>query len=454
MAFLDDDYLLTNTTARQLFSEIRDLPILDPHNHASAQEIVENRHWKDLWEVEGATDHYVWELMRRRGVPEEKITGAADNHEKWIALARVFPELVGNPTYEWIHLDLRRRLGIFEEICAETAERIWREGLEKLAREEMRPQAVLEAMQVETLCTTDDPTTCLPYHEAAAEAVRYTAVLPTWRPDKAMDPTRPAWRAFLEALAEETGEDVALLSGLEAALGKTHAYFRSLGAVASDHGCSTIWTGPVPRTRAEEIHRKAWDGRPLSEEDRRDYQAYLLRFFGELNRDAGLVMQFHVGAVRDYRRKLWEELGPDSGGDISTQQVDFARGLHWFLNEFDGALKIVLYCLDPTHLPTIATIARAFPNVFVGAAWWFNDSPLGMEQQLKYLATVDLLYNHAGMVTDSRKILSFGSRTEMFRRVLCRVLGEMVEAGQAPLRRAEELARRLAYDRPYELFFA
>ncbi|GAB4252570.1 MAG: glucuronate isomerase [Acidobacteriota bacterium] len=454
MAFLDEHYLLTTPTSRELFAEIRDLPILDPHNHASAREIVENRPWSDLWEVEGATDHYVWELMRRRGIPEEKITGTASNHDKWLALARVFPEFIGNPTYEWVHLDLRRRLGIFDEICAETAEDIWCKSLEKLAGDDLRPQAVLESMQVETLCTTDDPTLRLPYHETAAEAVRYTAVLPTWRPDKAMDPTQPAWRSFVEGLAEETGETPEALGGLEAALAKTHAYFRRLGAVASDHGFSTIWTGPVARTRAEEIYRRAWEGESLSLLDRRDFQAYLLRLFGEWNRDAGLVMQLHVGAVRDYRHKLWKELGPDSGGDISTQQVDFAEGLRWFLNEFDGTLKIVLYCLDPTHLPTVATIARAFPNVFVGAAWWFNDSPLGMEQQLKYLATVDLLYNHAGMVTDSRKILSFGSRTEMFRRVLCRVLGEMVEAGQVPLRRAMELARRLAYDRPYELFFA
>jgi glucuronate isomerase len=151
--------------------------------------------------------------------------------------------------------------------------------------------------------------------------------------------------------------------------------------------------------------------------------------------------------------KLLEENGPDSGGDISTQNVEFVENLHTFLNQFDGQLKVVLYCVDPTHLPTLATIARAFPTVFLGSAWWWNDSPYGMESQLKYMATVDLLSNHAGMVTDSRKLISFGSRTEMFRRILCQVVGEMIERGQVPEDPAESLVRRLCYDRPKELFF-
>jgi len=454
MAFLDENYLLTTGTARRLYEDVRNLPVLDPHNHADAGEIVLNRNWLDIWQVEGATDHYVWELMRRRGVPEEKITGTASPREKWRALAEVFPDFVGNPTYEWVHLDLRRRFGVDQVICAETADEIWERTAHALTLPEMRPRQVLAAVQVEKLCTTDDPTLRLPFHEAARQEVPSTAVLPTWRPDKLVDPTRSDWRERVLRLGEESGENVSVLAGFERALAATHAYFRRLGAVASDHGFTRIESRFVPRARAAEIYEAAWQGRTLSSEERSDFQVYLLRLFGELDADAGMVMQLHVGAVRDYRRRLWQELGPDAGGDISTQQVDWVGGLHWFLNEFDGPLKIVLYCLDPTHLPTVATIARAFPNVFVGAAWWFNDSPFGMALQLKYLATVDLLFNHAGMVTDSRKILSFGSRTEMFRRAVCRVLGEMVEEGQIPEDPARRVARRLAYDGPRELFFA
>ena len=125
MSFLDQSYLLESETAEKLYEQVKNLPIVDAHNHGDVKEIVENEGWNDIWEVEGATDHYVWELMRRRGVPEEKITGDASNKEKWQALAGIFPEIAGNPTYEWIHLDLKRRFGIDKTISENTADVIW-----------------------------------------------------------------------------------------------------------------------------------------------------------------------------------------------------------------------------------------------------------------------------------------------------------------------------------------
>ena len=127
MTFMDSEYLLETPAAKRLYEEIRDLPILDPHSHLDVEELVENEGWTDIWEVEGATDHYVWELMRKRGVPEERITGGASNREKWTALAKVFPAFAGNPTYEWVHLDLKRRFGIEKPISADTADEIWEE---------------------------------------------------------------------------------------------------------------------------------------------------------------------------------------------------------------------------------------------------------------------------------------------------------------------------------------
>ena len=101
--FLGDDYLLGSETARELYREIRDLPIVDAHNHADIVEVVDNRPWTDIWQVEGATDHYVWEMMRKRGVSEEMITGEASNHDKWLALAGIFPQLVGNAAnWKWL----------------------------------------------------------------------------------------------------------------------------------------------------------------------------------------------------------------------------------------------------------------------------------------------------------------------------------------------------------------
>jgi glucuronate isomerase len=176
--------------------------------------------------------------------------------------------------------------------------------------------------------------------------------------------------------------------------------------------------------------------------------------FAEMNTKENWTMQLHIGSYRDYRKKLFDSLGSDSGGDISAGFVDIARGMKEFFNAFDGKVKIIIYCMDMTYLSVAATIARAFENIFLGAPWWFNDSPFGMRFQLQYIASVDLLSNFAGMVTDSRKLMSYGSRTEMFRRILCDVAGEMVDRGQIPFKEALELCNELCYFRPKELFFS
>ncbi|MFN4190419.1 MAG: glucuronate isomerase, partial [Pseudothermotoga sp.] len=204
--------------------------------------------------------------------------------------------------------------------------------------------------------------------------------------------------------------------------------------------------------RAQEIFHKALK-QNVSLEDFLDFQSYMFYVFAQMNYEKNWKMQLHIGALRDYRDKLFEKLGPDSGGDISAGYLDIATGMRDFFNAFDGKTAIVLYCLDTTYLSVMTTIARAFENVFLGAPWWFNDSPYGMQLQLQYIASVDLLGNMVGMVTDSRKLMSYGSRTEMFRRVLSSVVGEMVQRGQIPFKEAIELCVELSYTRPKEFFF-
>ena len=452
MGFLDEDYLLESASARRLYDEIRDLPILDPHSHVDVAALARNEGWTDIWEVEGATDHYVWELMRKRGVPERKITGDAPNREKWDALAAVFPEFAGNPTYEWVHLDLKRRFGIEKPISAETADEIWTETKAALEGPEMRQRRLLREMDVEVVSSTDDPTSDLEHHRTLADEFDGVTVRPTWRPDAAMGIDAPDWPAYVDRLGDATDTDVADLDGFLAALRTSHEYFDANGCGASDHGLSEAVTKPVDRDRAADVYERAYAGEPLTDADVTDFKAFVLDRIGELNRETDWVTQLHIGPVRDYRDSLYEELGTDAGGDVSTGDLDLADNLRYFLNRFDEELEVVLYVVDPTHYPTVATVARAFPHVSVGAAWWFNDSPHGIGSQLEYVVTVDLLANYGGMVSDSRKLLSFGSRFEMFRRTLANTVGEMVERGQVPGHVAEDLVRRVAYERPADLW--
>ncbi|ELZ39050.1 glucuronate isomerase [Halorubrum saccharovorum DSM 1137] len=452
MGFLDEDYLLESASARRLYDEISDLPILDPHSHVDVAALARDEGWNDIWEVEGETDHYVWELMRKRGVSERKITGDATNREKWNALASVFPEFAGNPTYEWVHLDLKRRFGIEKPISAATADEIWEETKAALDEPAMRQRRLLREMNVEVVSSTDDPTSDLEHHRTLADELDDVTVRPTWRPDAAMGIGDAGWREYVATLGDATDTDVSDFDGFLAALRTSHEYFEANGCGASDHGLSEIRSRSVDRRRAADVYERAAAGEALTDGDVADFEAFVLERIGEMNRETDWVTQLHIGPVRDYRDSLYDELGADAGGDISTGDLDLADGLRYFLNRFDEELEIVLYVVDPTHYPTVATVARAFPNVSVGAAWWFNDSPHGIRSQLEYVGTVDLLANYGGMVSDSRKLLSFGSRFEMFRRSLANVVGEMVERGQMPMTVAEDRVRQVAYERPAELW--
>ncbi|WP_459194089.1 glucuronate isomerase [Halosimplex sp. J119] len=452
MSFLDETYLLETGAAETLYEGIADRPILDPHTHADVVEIVENDGWDDIWEVQGATDHYVWSMMRKRGVDEELITGDATNREKWTAFAEVVPEMAGNPVYEWLHLDLKRRFGIEKPVSTETADEIWAETSEQLERDDMRPQELLREMGVEVVGTTDDPTDNLAYHERAVEEVDGVDVRPTWRGDRAVNVQNADFDEFVADLDDATDFDPDDVDGFRAALEATHDRFAERGCVACDIGIREPVSRPVSDERAREIFDKRRAGKQLSEREIEDFQAYMLAFVTELNVEKGWVTQLHMGPVRHYRQELYETIGPAAGGTATTGDLNLTEGLRHLVNRFDGEGEIVLYVVDPTHYPSITTIARAFPNVSVGPAWWYNDSPFGMDHQLDYAGSVDLLANHAGMVSDSRKLLSFGSRFEMFRRTLANVVGRKVERGQMPLDVAENLVEHVAYERPRELY--
>ena len=454
MAFQDEKYLLTNDTAAGLYEQVRELPIIDPHNHADVEEIWNNQNYEDLWQVEAATDHYVWEMLRKRGVPEAYITGERSNREKWNALAEVFEELAGNPTFEWIHLDLKRQLGIDELINAGTGDSIWQKAQQILQQDEMKPRALLKRMNVECMCSTDDPLDSLEFHKKLGEAPAMEGVVrPTFRPDKAMAIYKADWCDYINRLEARVGEKFQSIQDLLGALQITHDYFADFGCVASDHGVEVPYAYEVEETDANDAFRKAYAGKTLSEDEMIAFMSYMLAELAEMDAEKGWVFQLHIGAVRDMRDSLSSTLGPDSGGDISDHTIDLVAPLTPLLNRMDDRLKIVIYTLDPNMQSTAATICRAFgQNVNMGSAWWLNDSPIGMKRQLEYIGSVDLLWNFAGMVSDSRKLLSYYSRNEMFRRVLCDVVGGLVEKGQVPLPVAERLVRHLSYERPKELF--
>lgn len=456
MAFMDKDFLLTTNSAKAIYEEIGSLNILDPHNHCDVKALAEDRGFQDLWEAEAATDHYVWELMRKCGVAEEFVTGKnTSNYEKWKALAGVFELFAGNPTYEWIHLDLRTRLGIDLEINAENADAIWEQSKAKLQTKEFSPQSLIIAMNVEAMCSTDDPADTLDYHKTLrGESSRIQGrVRPTFRPDNAMNIEKPTWNAYVDRLGKRWSRNLDTLDDFLDVLAHAHAAMGELGAVASDHGVVTPFAQQLDKAVAAELFKKARDGQKLTPAEIADFKGFFLNEMAELDSKTNWVFQLHYGCVRDVRKSLFDSLGADVGGDISDHSIEVVKPLLPLLNRFDNRLKVVLYNMHPAQNATLAMLTRAFgANVCLGPAWWLNDSYIGIKTQLELGASIDLFSNMTGMVSDSRKILSYGSRFDVYRRTLAGVLGDQADRGQMSLKTAKMLAKRLSYDRPREFF--
>ena len=454
MAFLDDNYLLQSDSAKAIYAAVKDLPIIDAHNHCDVKSLAEDRNFADLWECEAATDHYVWEVFRKCGVPEEYLTGKTHtNYEKWMAIAKAFPRIAGNPTYEWIHLDLKRRLGIDEVINERTGDAIWKAAKDILARPEMSQQGLIRQMNVETMCSTDDPADTLEYHQALAKSSIAGVVRPTFRPDKAMNIHKADWPEYIAQLGKRWNTTITSAGELIQVLRRAHKFFAEQGCRASDHGIENPWTYQYTEKQADAVFQKALARQPLSHDDLVCYMSWFTNEVAELDAEDGFVFQMHIGAIRDVRDSLFNALGADVGGDLGDHQTDYIHPLLPLLNRFDGRLKIVLYNMSPVHNATLAQLTRAFGStVNLGLAWWLNDSFVGMERQLEYSSSVDVLSAFAGMVSDSRKILSYGSRFELFRRTLARVLGGMADRGQMPLEVAMERAVELSYQRPKTWF--
>ena len=265
----------------------------------------------------------------------------------------------GNPVYEWIHLDLRRRFDIREMLCADSGERIWQKVNEKLAEPDFKPLELLKKMNVEVMCSTDDPADTLEYHEQVNAKAGRTILRPTWRPDKAMRIHFPGFREYIETLGKRFDTSIDSVKTLVDVLQKSHDFFAEKGCRASDHDTPHPLPGTATLEEAEAVFRKVLAGGTPTQAEIDTYQDYLTLQVAGMDMRAGWVYQMHMGVVRNVRDSLFKALGPDVGGDVSEFYIDIVKPLCSFLNHFDDKLKIVLYCLEPCHEASLAAVARA-----------------------------------------------------------------------------------------------
>ena len=435
-AFMDQDFLLTTETAKHLYHDYAaGMPIIDYHCHLNPREIWDDRKYENITQVWLGGDHYKWRLMRSFGVDEKYITGDAADREKFQKWAETLSLAIGNPLYHWSHLELKNYFSFEGYLTSENAEEVWQLCNEKLAQPGFSARNLILRSNVEVVCTPDDPADSLEWHRKIAEDKSFSVkVLPSFRPDKALGIEKTDYLEYLKRL-----NNPSTFEKLVETLIERLDFFASLGCRVTDHGMAFVPYAEASEAEVEAIYQKRLQGILPAALEEEQFKTALLVRLGRAYKERDLVMQLHFGVIRDLSKRIFRKLGPDAGIDAIGDQAPITK-LARFLNALDetGKLpKTILYSLNPNDNAAIETVMGAFQTGAArgklqhGSAWWFNDHKNGMRQQMESLAAEGHLATFVGMLTDSRSLLSY-ARHEYFRRILCDLVGNLVENGEYP----------------------
>ena len=440
--FMTEDFLLQTNAARTLYHEhAKDMPIYDYHCHLPADQIAADHRFDNLTQAWLYGDHYKWRAMRANGIAEKYITGDASDYEKFEKWAETVPYCLGNPLYHWTHLELKRYFGITDMLLnPNTAKEIYQSASQMLRTPEFSARNILRKMNVKLICTTEGPLDSLEHHKKIREDGFEIKVHAAWRPDRAMTvEDLSALNVFIDKLEETCDMEVLDLHSYIEAIRQRHYYFHQNGCRLSDHGLETAYAEDYTEKEIETIFGKIKRGRELDVCERLKFKSAMMIEFALMDYEAGWVQQLHLGALRNNNTGMFRALGPDVGCD-SIGDFEIAKPLAKFLDRLDcrnSLPKTILYNLNPSDNAVLATMAGNFQDgtaagkIQYGSAWWFLDQKDGIEEQMRVLSTMGLLSRFVGMLTDSRSFMSF-PRHEYFRRILCNMLGNDVEAGLLP----------------------
>ncbi|WP_299430068.1 glucuronate isomerase [uncultured Maribacter sp.] len=438
--FISDNFLLQSKVAEELYhTYAKDLPIIDYHNHLSAQKIAENMPVANITEAWLKEDHYKWRGMRANGVEEVFITGAATNKEKFLKWADTVPNTLRNPLFHWTHLELKRYFNINAILQPSTAEIIYEQANSILAKQ--TPAQLLEQMKVEVVCTTDDPCDDLKYHKQIAKSGNfYTKVLPTFRSDELFFIQKEDFIAYLSKLGASASIKISTLDDFLEVIDARILFFNTNGCRLSDFGVGeALRIEDHTKEEVMSIFDKKIKGKRLSVTEIDKYRSFLFIYLGKKYHEYNWVQQYHLGPIRNNNNLLVQEVGLDAGCDSigDFPMAGFMSKLFNKLNTSNQLAKTITYNLNPAQNEVFATMMGNFQNSDIagkmqwGSGWWFLDQKDGMEKQLNTLSNMGLLSRFVGMLTDSRSFLSF-PRHEYFRRILCNLIAQDVKEGLVP----------------------
>jgi glucuronate isomerase len=449
--------------ARELYGTVKDLPLVCPHGHV-APELLGDPAAKfgSLAELLIIPDHYVFRMLYSQGVRLEDLGVPArdgreietDHRAIWRRFCENYHLFRGTPTGLWFGDVLTNLFGLPEKPSAMNADRLYDILESRLHEPEFQPRALFQKFNIEVLCTTDAPWDSLEYHQSLrAESGVNINMRPTFRPDGVVNLDNPAWAENMQKLETAWGREIGDYKTFVRCLEERRAFFKELGATATDHAALSAHTQRLSENEAAEIFRRAKRGEATPHDAAR-FTAHMLVEMARMSTEDGLVMQLHVGSYRNHNPALFAAFGTDKGADIPTA-TEWTHNLRGLLDAFgnDPRLTLILFCLDETtYSRELAPLAGHYPALRLGPPWWFHDSVNGMERYLENVMETAGLYNTAGFNDDTRAFASIPARHDVWRRVTCNWLAGMVGRGLIDEEDAAGMARAFAYDLAKEAY--
>ncbi len=443
---MTNNYLLTTDMAQQLYYQaVKDLPIIDYHNHLSVADLAENRSFDDVTEIWLKPDPYKHRAMRICGVPEELITGSASNKEKFNTWCKTFPRLLGNPLYDWSRMEVEGVFGVNIPINSDNSEKLWDAINERLAEPQFRAMELMNSFNVEYAAP------CVSMTDDISVFAKYKELAPSLRGDDWACPTLDT----ITKLAELTGKDIYDSKTLRDAIGARLDDLTAVGCRFSDHALNDGFIYVADDGNFEARLKKILGGEVLSENEKNAVSSDLLRLFGGEYAKRGWVMQLHIGAKRDTSTRLKRIAGP-AGGYAGIGNSVSISSLTSLLNDLEqgeyGLPRTILFTLNPIDNAAISILSGSFVGVTQGPAWWWCDHLQGMREMLENFNVFSVLSTFVGMTTDSRSLLSL-VRHDYFRRMLCGWIGEKATRGELPndYSQLSALAKAMCYQNAKDL---
>ena len=446
--------------ARELYGAVRELPVISPHGHVDPRLLLEDEPFGDPASLLVTPDHYVTRLLHASGVALDELGVAQESSSEersravWRRMCAHWGVFRGTPVRYWLEHELVEIFGIARRPSAGSADAIYDELTARLAEPAFRPRALYDRFRIAVLATTDDPCDDLAAHAALAADPSWSGrVIPTFRPDRYLEPAGPDWPELMARLAEVSGVGTGDYPGFVAAMEARRRHFIAHGATSADHSHEDVRTDALEPGVADRIYRAGLIG-AVGRAEAVALRRHMLLEMARMSCEDGLVMTLHPAVRRGHHGPTTERFGADVGSDIPIR-VEFTDALRPLLERYGThpGFHLVVFTLDETVWSReLAPLAGFYPSLYVGAPWWFLDAPESIRRYRRAVTETAGFSRTSGFIDDTRAFCSIPARHDMSRRLDAGWVAELVAQHLLDSDEAAEVMKDLVTGRPTEVF--